>query len=50
MAKILITDGGYSHTLEIIRSLNKLGNVIDCIGHPLCLSRFSKSINNDNMF
>ncbi len=45
MAKILITDGGYSHTLEIIRSLNKLGNVIDCIGHPLCLSRFSKSIN-----
>jgi len=45
MYKILITDGGYSHSLEIIRSLNKEGYKLDCIGHPLCLSSFSKSLN-----
>ena len=45
MLKILITDGRYSHTLGIIRSLNKLGHKVDCIGHPLCLSSFSKSTN-----
>ena len=45
MSKILITDGGYSHSLAIIRSLTKLGHIVDCIGHPLCLSAFSKSLN-----
>ncbi len=45
MAKILITDGGYSHTLSIIRSLESRGHTIDCIGHPLCLSSFSRSLN-----
>lgn len=41
MSKILVTDGGYSHSLSIIRSLTGLGHVVDCIGHPLCLSSFS---------
>jgi len=45
MAKILVTDGNYSHSLGIIKSLNKLGHTIDCIGHPLCLSTFSRSLN-----
>lgn len=45
MSDILITDGRYSHTLGIIRSLNKLGHKVDCIGHPLCLSSFSRSTN-----
>lgn len=45
MYKILVTDGGYSHSLEIIRSLNKEGNLVDCIGHRCCLSSFSKSLN-----
>ena len=45
MYKILVTDGGYSHSLEIIRSLNKEGNLVDCIGHRYCLSSFSKSLN-----
>ena len=45
MSKILITDGGYSHSLAIIRSLTNLGHIVDCIGHPLCLSAFSKSLN-----
>ena len=45
MPKILVTDGRYSHTLGIIRSLAKLGHEVDCIGHPLCLSSFSKSTN-----
>ena len=45
MSRILITDGGYSHTLSIIRSLESQGHIIDCIGHPLCLSSFSRSLN-----
>ena len=45
MYKILVTDGGYSHSLGIIRSLNKCGHLVDCIGHPLCLSAFSRSLN-----
>ena len=45
MYKILVTDGGYSHTLEIIRSLSKKGNKVDCIGHTHCLSSFSRSLN-----
>ena len=45
MYKILVTDGGYSHTLEIIRSLSKKGNKVDCIGHNYCLSSFSRSLN-----
>ena len=45
MLKILVTDGRYSHTLGIIRSLKKLGHKVDCIGHPLCLSSFSNSTN-----
>ena len=45
MYRILVTDGGYSHSLEIIRSLNKEGYKLDCIGLPLCLSSFSKSLN-----
>ena len=45
MLKILVSDGRYSHTLGIIRSLNKLGHKVDCIGHPLCLSSFSNSTN-----
>ena len=45
MYKILVTDGGYSHSLGIIRSLNKAGHIVDCIGHKLCLSSFSKFLN-----
>ena len=45
MSKILVTDGGYSHTLAIIRSLKNSGHIVDCIGHPMCLSSFSKSLN-----
>ena len=45
MSKILVTDGGYSHSLSIIRSLTKLGHVVDCIGHPYCLSSFSFYLN-----
>ena len=45
MAKILVTDGGYSHALAIIRSLNSKGHIVDCIGRPYCLSSFSKSLN-----
>ena len=45
MHKILVTDGGYSHTLEIIRSLSKKGNKVDCIGHHYCLASFSRSLN-----
>ena len=41
MAKILITDGNYPHTLGIIRSLIKLGNRVDFIGNKLCLSTFT---------
>ena len=45
MSKILVTDGGYSHALCIIRSLTSLGHIVDCIGHPLCLSSFSFYLN-----
>ena len=45
MSKILVTDGGYSHSLSIIRSLTSLGHVVDCIGRPLCLSSFSLYVN-----
>ena len=45
MAKILVTDGGYSHTLAIIRSLTLKGHIVDCIGRPFCLSSFSNSLN-----
>ncbi len=45
MFKILVTDGGYSHSLAIIRSLKKLGHQVDCIGHSKCLSSFSSSLN-----
>ena len=45
MAKILITDGGYSHALAIIRSLTLKGHIVDCIGRPFCLSSFSNSLN-----
>ena len=45
MYKILVTDGGYSHTLEIIRSLSKKGNKVDCIVHSYCLASFSRSLN-----
>lgn len=45
MYKILVTDGGYSHALEIIRSLSKKGNKVDCIGYSFCLSSFSRSLN-----
>ena len=45
MVKVLVTDGGYSHSLAIIRSLSKLGHCVDCIGHPYCLSSLSKNIN-----
>ena len=41
MAKILITDGNYPHTLGIIRSLIKLGNKVDFIGNNFCLSSFT---------
>ena len=45
MSKILVTDGGYSHSLSIIRSLTNLGHLVDCIGHPCCLSSFSFYLN-----
>ena len=45
MSKILVTDGGYSHSLSIIRSLTSLGHIVDCIGRPLCLSSFSLYVN-----
>ena len=41
MARILITDGNYPHTLGIIRSLTKLGNQVDFIGDDFCLSSFT---------
>ena len=45
MAKILVTDGNYPCTLGIVRSLNKKGHKVDCIGDKLCLCRFSKHLN-----
>ena len=45
MAKILVTDGGYSHSLAIIRSLTLKGHIVDCIGRKFCLSYFSNSLN-----
>ena len=45
MAKILVTDGNYPCTLGIVRSLNKQGHKVDCIGEKLCLCRFSKYLN-----
>ena len=45
MAKILVTDGNYPCTLGIVRSLNKQGHQVDCIGEKLCLCRFSKHLN-----
>tara|TARA_Y100001970_G_C14257765_1_gene876869 strand:- start:5961 stop:7640 length:1680 start_codon:yes stop_codon:yes gene_type:complete len=45
MAKVLVTDGGYPHSLGIIRSLAKLGHHVDCIGNGYCLSRFSRYLN-----
>jgi len=41
LARILITDGNYPHTLGIIRSLRKLGNQVDFIGNKICLSSFT---------
>jgi len=42
LAKILVTDGNYPHTLGIIRSLSSLGHDVDCIGKKFCLSFFSR--------
>ena len=45
MAHILVTDGGYKHTLGIVRSLSVDGHVVDCIGTSFSLCRFSKHLN-----
>ena len=42
MAKILVTDGNYPHTLGIVKSLSLKGHQVDCIGSKFCLSFFSK--------
>jgi predicted ATP-grasp superfamily ATP-dependent carboligase len=43
--KILVTDGGYTHTLGIIRTLAKAGHTVDCIGEQRCLASFSRYTN-----
>ena len=42
MAKILVTDGGYSHALAIIRSLTLKGHIVDCIGQNFAYLLFQK--------
>ena len=40
--KVLLTDGGSKQTLGIVRSLGKLGYVVDCIGDSHSICGFSK--------
>jgi predicted ATP-grasp superfamily ATP-dependent carboligase len=45
VVKVLITDGGYKHTLGIVRSLSLEGYVVDCIGSHRSVCRFSRFLN-----
>jgi len=40
--KVLLTDGGSKQTLGIVRSLGKLGYLVDCIGDSQSICGFSK--------
>lgn len=43
--RVLVTDGGYKHTLGAIRSLAQSGYEVDAIGSKFCLSRFTRYLN-----
>ncbi len=43
---ILLTDGGYKHTLAAAKSLAMAGFEVDVIGRKYCLCKFSKYVNN----
>lgn len=42
--RVLVTDGSYKHTLAAVRSLSRSGFIVDVIGSPYCLCRWSRYV------